>query len=193
MLNNFSRKLIYSKQKEVPFVCFREDLNYLKKNSFNFVTSSHRGIFFLTLSFPGVVVLGHSFIFGYIYHSLAVSISIIVKQLKIFLKGIIQGFFVEFKIVGLGFKIKRSSYENLSLLSFDIGFSHLKKLCFPSSLITFVRVKKRFLIFSRDYLVLNIIIKQIKNLRKHNPYKIRGLKPTNKKLRIKIGKKQVKR
>jgi ribosomal protein L6P/L9E len=117
---------------------------------------------------------------------------ILIKQINLLLKGMIQGFFVEYKIIGLGFKVKKTEFEQLKILKFDIGYSHYIKFILPEN-IFFFRIKKRFLLFSNDLMTLNLVSKQIKNLRKLNPYKLRGLKNEKDFFRIKPGKKQNKR
>jgi len=127
-----------------------------------------------------------------LHAGLRISISIILKQVKLFLKGLAQGFFLEFRMVGLGFKIKRTGEFSMRGVKFDIGFSHFIKLPL-SRTIRLYRIKRRFLLFSIDYASIKILLKQIQSIRKHNPYKMRGLKLTGAKVRTKAGKKQTKR
>lgn len=147
---------------------------------------------FLNVSFPKLKILNLYSFYAPTHINSRVSTSIVTKQLNLFLKGLSQGFFLEFRMVGLGFKAKRSGNFSLRSVKFDIGFSHFIKLPIPN-LVKFCRIKRRFLFFSVDYFSIKIVLKQIQNLRKHNPYKMRGLKLTGAKLRIKPGKKQTKR
>jgi len=184
------KKLIFVKRKKSQFV-YLEDL-YLKNSIDSFIASSDYGINFLRLTFPKMCALANYIFYAPIHSGLRVSVSIVLKQIKLFLKGLAQGFFLEFRMVGLGFKIKRTGDFLLRGLKFDIGFSHFIKL--PLSRMTrLYRIKRRFLLFSIDYGSIKVLLKQIQNIRKHNPYKMRGLKLTGAKLRTKAGKKQTKR
>ncbi len=134
-----------------------------------------------------------------IINYLIFDLNILFKNDKIFLNNILNLFrfyktisFVEFKIIGLGFKIKRGSINNKKILKFDIGFSHFYKLIIPENL-RFVKGKKKFFLFSNNFCILNNSIKNIRNLKHINPYKIKGLKINKLTYRIKAGKRQNKR
>jgi len=185
----FSRHLIFSKKKKVKFL-YLEDLYLIPSN--NLLCSSDKGINYLSLTFPNIKLLNLNVFYAPVYINSRVSSFLVIKQLKLFLKGLSQGFFLEFRMVGLGFKAKRSGNFSLRSIKFDIGFSHFIKLP-VSNMVKFCRIKRRFLLFSIDYSSIKIVLKQIQNLRKHNPYKMRGLKLTGAKLRVKPGKKQTKR
>lgn len=185
-----SRFLVFSKKKKVNLLISPEDLNFNMFN--NFYLTFHKGLIFLPLSFPKIEILGLNCFYAKQHINFKSSCSIVLKQLRLFLKGLLQGFFLEFRIVGLGFKIKKGSKFYIKFAKFDIGFSHFFKLPIMP-LVNFVRTKKRFMLFCHDYNTLKIILKNIQNLRKHNPYKIRGLKLTGFKSRTKPGKKQNKR
>jgi ribosomal protein L6P/L9E len=188
-----NKALVFLKKKKTKFL-YLEDLyinkSITKKNQL--VVSSEKGLNFLNIAFPRIQILNGYLFYAPIHKKLSVSISIIVKQLKLFLKGMVQGFFLEYRMVGLGFKVKRSGNFLLRTVKFDIGFSHFIKVPL-SSLVRLCRIKKRFLFFSIDYSTIKIILKQIQNIRRHNPYKLRGLRLTGAKYRIKPGKKQTKR
>lgn len=184
------RKLILVKKKKLQFV-YLEDL-YSKESFDSFVASSGYGINFLRLTFPKMCMLTNYVFYAPVHVGLRVSVSMVLKQIKLFLKGLTQGFFLEFRVVGLGFKIKRTGELSLRGVKFDIGFSHFTKLPL-SKMIRLFRIKRRFLLFSIDYNSIAILLKQIRNIRKHNPYKMRGLKLTGARLRVKVGKKQTKR
>lgn len=185
-----SKYLILVKEKKHKCV-YVEDL-YLNTFKNHILVSSLNGLNFLNVSFPNVKFLNSFCFYGPLHVNFRISAFIIIKQVKLFLKGLSQGFFLEFRMVGLGFKIKRGGNFLSRNVKFDIGFSHLTKLSF-SPLIKLCRIKRRFLLFSVDYSSIKILLKQIQNLRKHNPYKMRGLKLTGGKFRVKAGKKQTKR
>lgn len=182
--------LVFSKKKKSKFL-YIEDL-YLNPLQTTFISGSEKGSNFLTVSFPKMRFLNLYSFYVPVHKNSRVSTSMVIKQLNLFLKGLSQGFFLEFRMVGLGFKAKRSGSFSLRSIKFDIGFSHFIKLP-VSNLVKFCRIKRRFLLFSVDYFSIKIVLKQIQNLRKHNPYKMRGLKLTGAKFRIKPGKKQTKR
>jgi hypothetical protein len=184
------RSVILIKKKKFKFF-YVEDL-YSKYSFPSFLASSELGLNTLRVVFPRSEPLNQYLFYAPIHKTLVVSISMLVKQVKLFLKGLSQGFFFEFRIFGLGFKVKRSGDFGLRFIKFDIGFSHFIK--FPlCKLVRIYRIKKRFLLFSIDYETIQIVLKQIRNVRKHNPYKVRGLKLTGGKYRVKSGKKQTKR
>lgn len=182
--------LIFSKKKKTKFLYLEDLYNYQFSKSI--LGSSEKGSFLLDVTFPQRRMLNLYSFYAPVHINSRVSSSIVIKQVNLFLKGLSQGFFLEFRMVGLGFKAKRSGNFSLRSVKFDIGFSHFIKLPI-SNLLKFCRIKRRFLLFSTDYYSIKVILKQIQNLRKHNPYKMRGLKLTGAKLRSKPGKKQTKR
>lgn len=185
------RLLVFSKKKILNnFLISPEDLNCFYSENF-FLTSS-KGFNTFAFIFPNITFLSHNCFYAQEFINIRVSLSIVKRQLKLFLKGLIQGFFLEFRVIGLGFKIKRGGSSLEKLIKFDIGFGHFIKLP-VSNLVKFVRTKKRFMLFSANYLILRNVLKNIQNLRKHNPYKMRGLKLSGFKIRTKPGKKQNKR
>ena len=186
----FRKKLVLVKKKKAKFV-YLEDL-YLRNSNDSFIASSDHGVNFLRLTFPRLCILTDSVFYAPIHIEMRISVLMIVKQIKLFLKGLTQGFFLEFRMVGLGFKVKRTGEFFLRGVKFDLGFSHFIKMPL-SRVIRLYRIKRRFLLFSIDYDSIKILLKQIQNIRKHNPYKMRGLKLSGAKLRIKAGKKQTKR
>lgn len=202
------KALIYSKKKKIKCV-YLEDLNiplenegpllpkgskkkFFYKINHVFVGSSTLGVSALLMGFPKKESLNNFVFYAPICHNIFASTSIVLKQVKLFLKGLSQGFFLEFRLIGLGFKVKKAASFGTRILNFDIGFSHFKKLAISRS-VRLYRVKRRFMLFSNDYIKLKITLKQIQNLRKHNPYKLRGLKLSGVRLRVKSGKKQTRR
>lgn len=184
------RSVVFIKRKKSKFF-YVEDL-YANRDFPFFLASSDLGLNTLRVVFPEAKLLNQYLFYAPVYMTLVISISMLIKQVRLFLKGLSQGFFLEFRLFGLGFKIKRSGGFGLRFIKFDIGFSHFIK--FPlCKFVRIYRIKKRFLLFSIDYETIQIVLRQIRNVRKHNPYKVRGLKLTGGKYRIKPGKKQTKR
>lgn len=188
-----NKKIIFIKKKKRNFLFF-EDLNktFFKISNSRVILNSMHGFNFLNLVLPNIRFLALNLYYAPIHNKFVISLNILVRQLKLFLKGICQGFFLEYRIIGLGFKIKKTADFSLRSVKFDIGFSHFIKLPI-SKMLRLCRIKKRFLFFSTDYSTIKLILKQIQNIRKHNPYKLRGLKLTGASYRIKPGKKQTKR
>ncbi len=157
-------KLLYflKKEKTIKFL-YIEDL-YLNKHVLNkcqLVLSSDKGLNFLPMVFPKIQILNSYLFYAPIHVKLSVSISIIIKHLKLFLKGMVQGFFLEYRMVGLGFKVKRSGNFLLRTIKFDIGFSHL--IVPLSTMLRMYRIKKRFCSFSIDYNTIKIVLKHSKH------------------------------
>jgi len=101
-------------------------------------------------------------------------------------------FFCEFKILGLGLRLKKASELNLKTIRLDLGYGHYIDYFLPLE-IKCIRRKKKFVIFSYDLVMLNNVIRNLEDLKPLNPYKIRGLKNIRKTLVVKIGKKQSQR
>jgi hypothetical protein len=98
-------------------------------------------------------------------------------------------FFCEFRILGLGLRLKKGLGENFRAVKLDIGHSHYISYILPPQ-VKCIRRKKKFVIFSYDLLIINKIIRHFENYKEVNPYKIRGLKNLRKSIRVKSGKKQ---
>jgi ribosomal protein L6P/L9E len=101
-------------------------------------------------------------------------------------------FFCEFKILGLGLRLKKASELNLKTIRLDLGYGHYIDYFLPLE-IKCIRRKKKFVIFSYDLLILNNVIRHLEDLKPLNPYKVRGLKNIRRVLVLKIGKKQSQR
>lgn len=108
------------------------------------------------------------------------------------IKSIGSIFFIQYRIYGLGFKLKKSSLINGRLLRFEIGFGHGIYYKLPIN-IKCLKRKRRFFFFSDDYHYLNFVKNHIDNLKLLNPYKIRGLKNVKYEIKMKKGKKQSKK
>jgi len=139
-----SRLLLFSKKKRCNLVISPEDLNGAYFNVFQFTFK--KGANFLFFVFPQSILLGLSCFYAPQHINFRVSISILYKQLRLFFKGLMQGFFLEFRVIGLGFKIKKGSRFYIKFAKFDIGFSHFIRLpVLP--LVKFFRTKRRFMLF----------------------------------------------
>lgn len=108
------------------------------------------------------------------------------------MKGLNQGFYLRFKIVGLGFKIKRVFLENKKrYLKINLGYSHHIFYKMPIDINIFVK-KKSFIIQGLKLDILMSLTKKLQNIRIVNPYKEKGILLFNKKVVLKSGKQQQK-
>jgi hypothetical protein len=117
------------------------------------------------------------------------------KLLNVFFmkaKGTGTIFFVQYRIYGLGFKIKKSSFNCGRSLRFDIGFGHGIYYKLPMQ-IKCLKRKRRFLLYSTNFCSLIFTKNHIDHLKILNPYKIRGLKDLKHEIKMKKGKKQSKK
>lgn len=109
------------------------------------------------------------------------------KLIKIKIKGVLQGFKTTLILKGIGFK---AFIENNNLI-LKLGFSHQIIILIPINI--YVINKSNTLIFnSIDYLFLNQFVHYIKNFKKPEPYKGKGLLLKNEKILQKEGKKSKK-
>ena len=182
------RRIIFSKRKEI---FSSEDLKE-KQQEKRALLSAPIGPNYINFPFSGLIYYNSSTFYALVLQGKRALISNLLKNLKLFLKGISQGFFIEFRIIGLGFRVKKSGFSMTRSLKFDLGYSHTIRLILPKN-IKIARVKRRFFIFSNDLNTVNIFSRQIKLLKQLNPYKLRGLKISNEELKMKPGKKQTKR
>jgi ribosomal protein L6P/L9E len=108
------------------------------------------------------------------------------------IKNLGNFFFIQYRVYGLGFRIKYSSLNNSRSLCFEIGYGHGIYYILPLE-VKCLKRKRRFLIFSNDLQILNYTKMHIDNLKLLNPYKIRGLKDLKYEIKMKKGKKQSKK
>jgi ribosomal protein L6P/L9E len=184
----FYKELVFIRRKERFFI---EDLKNVQSSD-SFFLSANLGSNSFQFPFNHVINYNKSTCVVFYPHNKRAITSTLVKNVKLFLKGLIQGFFLEFRIIGLGFRVKRSGFFQTRSLRFDIGFSHLIRIVLPKR-VRIGRVKKRFFIFCNDWQTINIFTRQVKLFKILNPYKLRGLRPSDLMLKMKQGKKQTKR
>lgn len=182
------RRIIFSKRKET---FSPEDLKGKQKEG-GLLLSAHIGPNYIGFPFYGLIYYNSSTFYALVVQGKRALVSSLLKSLKLFLKGISQGFFVEFRVIGLGFRVKKSGFSMTRSLKFDLGYSHTIRLILPKN-VKIGRVKRRFFIFSNDLGTVNVFSRQIKLLKQLNPYKLRGLKVSSEELKMKPGKKQTKR
>jgi ribosomal protein L6P/L9E len=99
---------------------------------------------------------------------------------------------MKFKIIGLGFKLKRIFLiKNSRYLKLNLGFSHNIFYKLPLNINVFIK-KKIFLLHGYDITTLFVVIKKLLNIRVVNPYKEKGILLFYEKLKLKKGKQQQK-
>ncbi len=108
------------------------------------------------------------------------------------IKNLGNFFFVQYRIYGLGFKIKKSYLAGTRSLRFEIGFGHGIYYMLPSN-VKCLKRKRRFFLFSDNFSELQFVKNHINRFKLLNPYKIRGLKDLKKQIKMKKGKKQSKK
>lgn len=160
-------EFVFSKQKEI------------------YLNNKKRKIFILNQN----LVLHKKFIFEINNH---LKLDKIIYNYFLKIKNLGNFFFIQYRIFGLGFKIKKSSLQNIRSLRFEIGFGHSIYYPFPND-IKCLRRKRRFFIFGYNLTRINYIKKHINKFKLLNPYKIRGLKDLKYQIKMKKGKKQSKK
>nr|YP_010394769.1 ribosomal protein L6 [Phytophthora tubulina]DAZ89206.1 TPA_asm: ribosomal protein L6 [Phytophthora tubulina] len=109
------------------------------------------------------------------------------KLIKIKMKGVLQGFKINLLLKGIGFK---AFIENNNLI-LKVGFSHNIIIPIPSN-IEIINQTNTLIFSSIDYLFLNQFVHYIKNHKKPEPYKGKGLLLKHEKILQKEGKKSKK-
>ena len=109
------------------------------------------------------------------------------KLIKLKIKGITQGFKISLLIKGIGFKAV-IEHNNLIL---KLGFSHNIEILIPEN-IKIINNTNNLIFNSIDYIFLNQFVHMIKNYKKPEPYKGKGLVLKNEKILQKEGKKSKK-
>nr|YP_010507964.1 ribosomal protein L6 [Phytophthora humicola]UXG56291.1 ribosomal protein L6 [Phytophthora humicola] len=109
------------------------------------------------------------------------------KLIKIKIKGVLQGFKISLLLKGIGFK---AFIENNNLI-LKLGLSHNIIIPIPSN-IEIINQTNVLIFSSIDFIFLNEFVHYIKNHKKPEPYKGKGLLLKNEKILQKEGKKSKK-
>nr|YP_010508117.1 ribosomal protein L6 [Phytophthora pseudotsugae]UXG56445.1 ribosomal protein L6 [Phytophthora pseudotsugae] len=109
------------------------------------------------------------------------------KLIKIKIKGVLQGFKTSLLLRGIGFK---AFIENNNLI-LKLGYSHNIIIPIPSN-IEIINQTNILIFSSIDYIFLNQFVHYIRNHKKPEPYKGKGLLLKNEKILQKEGKKSKK-
>lgn len=114
-------------------------------------------------------------------------INLYTKLIKIKIKGILQGFKLTLFLKGIGFK----AFIEKNSLILKLGFSHNIIISIPSN-IEIINHSNTLIFSSIDYIFLNQFVHYVKNHKKPEPYKGKGLLFKNEKILQKEGKKSKK-
>jgi large subunit ribosomal protein L6 len=109
------------------------------------------------------------------------------KLIKLKIKGVLQGFKLNLILKGIGFK---AFIENNNLI-LKLGFSHNITIVIPSN-IKVISQANNLIFSSIDFIFLTQFVHFIKNHKKPEPYKGKGLLLKNEKILKKEGKKSKK-
>ena len=103
------------------------------------------------------------------------------------IKGITQGYKLKLILKGIGFK----SFIEKNNLKLKIGFSHDINIKIPDN-IKIIQQSNNLIFSSIDYILLTQFVHFVKNHKKPEPYKGKGLLLKDEKILIKEGKKSKK-
>lgn len=109
------------------------------------------------------------------------------KLIKIKIKGVVQSFKMTLFLKGIGFK----AFIEKTDLILKLGFSHNIVIHIPSN-IRIINHSNSLIFTSIDYILLSQFVNYIKNHKKPEPFKGKGLILKNEKILIKEGKKSKK-
>ncbi|RLN53945.1 hypothetical protein BBP00_00009128, partial [Phytophthora kernoviae] len=109
------------------------------------------------------------------------------KLIKIKIKGVLQGFKLNLILKGIGFK----AFIKNNILILKLGFSHNISITIPSN-IKIINQNNTLIFSSLDNIFLSQFVHYIKNFKKPEPYKGKGLLLKNEKILQKEGKKSKK-
>ena len=114
------------------------------------------------------------------------------KLISNMIQGVYTGFSVQLAIVGVGYRAELNSFNN-RILTLKLGFSHIINLNIPDGIdVSIIKTKKyTVLIFSgiNNELVTQFASK-VRDYRRPEPYKGKGLSYLNENIRKKEGKKK---
>jgi large subunit ribosomal protein L6 len=107
------------------------------------------------------------------------------KVLSVNAKGVMHGYYLELSFVGLGYRFLRFG----SILYLKVGYAHYIKIVIPKFIHIF-GYKKRLIIFGISEGDVCVFAHKIRNFRKPDIYKGKGIRFLNEVLEFKVGKQQ---
>jgi len=99
--------------------------------------------------------------------------------------GVLKGYFIELRLVGLGYRFL--IFKNILVLR--VGFSHYIKILLMDQM-KFIGYKNKLIIFGLDLQEICLIGFKIKSLKLPDVYKGKGIQYSNEVIKLKIGKKK---
>ncbi|WP_185873659.1 50S ribosomal protein L6 [Blattabacterium cuenoti] len=106
------------------------------------------------------------------------------------IEGVSVGFIKILELIGIGYKV--SFFKNEKILEFNLGFSHSIMMKIPKEILVETKIEKGknpiLILKSYDKQLLGIIAAKIRSFRKPEPYKGKGIRYFNEKVRRKTGK-----
>lgn len=122
------------------------------------------------LHYKGFITVKNNFL----YFRNNKSIIKIVKRITSLVKGFLKGFCIILEVIGLGFSVTSNNKE----LRFNIGYNHSIFYTIPKNIK--ICSKRKFLfLYSYCFFILKNVVTDIKNFRKLNAYKLKGIKEKN--------------
>jgi|AntAceMinimDraft_11_1070367.scaffolds.fasta_scaffold00614_16 large subunit ribosomal protein L6 len=116
------------------------------------------------------------------------------------LSGVIQGFFVSLEIQGIGYRVILSDVtdspdsirktEQKQKLVFKLGYSHDIEMTLPKNVRAFCPKPNSLCIYGINYHFLSQICATIRNFRKPEIYKGKGIRLKDEKIRLRVGKRK---
>jgi len=116
------------------------------------------------------------------------------------LLGVVQGFFVSLEIQGIGYRVILSDTSDFSdsirkteqrqKLVFKLGFSHNIEMTLPKNVRAFCPKPTSLCIYGINYHLLTQICATIRNFRKPEVYKGKGIRLKDEEIRLRVGKRK---
>ena len=116
------------------------------------------------------------------------------------LSGVVQGFFISLEIQGIGYRVILKETDNFSgsikgaekrqQLVFKLGFSHDIEMTLPKNVRAFCPKPTSLCIYGIDYHFLSQICATIRDFRKPEVYKGKGIRLKGEEIRLRVGKRK---
>lgn len=98
--------------------------------------------------------------------------------------GVTQGYKTDMEIFGVGYRVQAKGKD----LEFSLGYSHTVPVVAPDGITFAVDGATKFSISGIDKQLVGQVAANIKRLRKHDPYKGKGIRYAGEQVRRKVGK-----
>jgi len=99
-------------------------------------------------------------------------------------QGVSQGFRKELEVTGLGYRVEGKEGR----ISLKLGFSHQINYCLPEGIKVEVEKQNKIIITGADKQLVGQVAAEIRSFRAPEPYKGKGIKYAEEKIRRKVGK-----